>query len=418
MSRMLLPLLACLLACASPPLAAAVPEAEFEALKASVAALGQRVAELEQALAAERARNAGLPGEPAAATTAGAAPVPQPAPAWTERMSLHGDLRLRYEKINREGEPGRSRERIRARAALAVDPQPGLRLGVGLSTRQDGNPASSNQTLGNGASGKDVYLDLAWVDWTARPGLHLLAGKFRNNQYRPGGHGLLWDGDLNPEGLALSYDNGRFFTHLLGSWLESDTASGKAFGAGGQLGLRWPLDGDLRLTVGMGYFDLDTAGKGAFFVPRGKPPAYYGNSVDAAGRYLHDYRTIEGFANLEFRLAELPASLFLDHVRNLDADRLDTGWAVGARLGAIVARHDWELAWAWQKLDRDAVFGLWTDSSFAGGSTDNRGHLVSGTWAAGEHARLGISYFATRGGRSRGTALDDDRLQLDLGFRY
>lgn len=410
-------LLAFLLACAGLPVQAAISDAEFQALRASVVALGQRVAELEQALAEERARHL-QPGELPAATEAEAGVPPPAAAAWTEKVSLQGDLRLRYEKIEREGEAGRSRERVRARAALVVEPQPGLRLGAGLSTRQDGSPTSSNQTLGSGSSGKDVYLDLAWVDWAVRPDLHLLAGKFRNNQYRPGGHGLIWDADLNPEGLALSYDNGRFFTQLLGSWLESDSASGKAFGFGGQLGLRWPLDEDIRLTLGMSYFDLDTAGKGAFFVVRDKPPAHYGNSVDAGDRYLYDYRTLEGFADLDFRLGTLPAGVFLDYVHNLDAERFDTGWALGARLGAIAARHDWELAWVWQKLERDAVFGLWTDSSFAGGNTDNRGHLIRGTWAAGARTRLGISYFATRSGGSRGATRDDDRLQLDLGFRY
>lgn len=411
-------LVALVLVVAAPSLAA-VPDAEFQALKETVELLAGRVAELERELAAERARHdpvaaaAALPAE-AAAEASAVASDGSSAP----RVAVHGDVRLRYEKINRESEAGRSRERLRARAALTARVQDDLRVGVGLSTRQDGNPASSNQTLGGGASGKDIYLDQAWVEWTIRPGLQLLGGKFRNKQYRPGGHGMLWDSDLNPEGLALSWDNGRFFANLLGSWLESDTASGKAFGVGGQLGMRWPLDDDTRLTLGAGYFDLDTAGRSAFFVVRDRPPAYYGNSVDPGGRYLFDYQTLEGFANLDFRLGGLPASLFVDHVRNLDARRFDTGWAVGARLGALEARHDWELGWTWQKLERDAVFGLWTDSSFGGGSTGNRGHQLRGAWALGERSHLGVSYFAVRTGGSGVPRLDDDRLQLDLNFKY
>lgn len=399
---------------ASPLSMGAVSDAEFQALRDSVAALNQKLAEVEQQLAAEKARNAQTAVVPAAA----AVPA-RPAPSsWADRTSLQGDFRLRYENIDQEGRDERNRERIRARAALVAKPGDNMEIGFGLSTRQDADPVSGNQTLGAGGSGKSIYLDLAYFNWTARPGLNVFGGKVRNNQYRPGKSGLIWDADLNPEGLGLSYNDGRFFANLLGTWLESDSDSNKAFAAGGQLGVAWPVTDELRLTLGAGYFDISTAGKGAFYVVSGKPAKYFGNSVDADSRYLYDYQQLQGFAEAAFEVFGLPASVFFDYVRNLDADQFDTGWATGARLGAARARGSWELSYAYQDLERDAVFGLWTDSDFGGGGTDTKGHVLRGAYALTDKTQLALAYFSNQIGANRGSKVDYDRLQLDLSFKY
>ena len=185
---------------ASPLTMAAVSDADFQALKDSVTALNQKLADVEKQLAEEKAKNQ-------QAMTATAAPAPaaaaQPAPAsWTDKVSVKGDLRVRYENIDQQGKDNRNRDRVRARAAIVGKPQDNLELVFGLSTRQDGDPVSGNQTLGNGGSGKDIYLDLAYFDWRALEGLNLLGGKMKNILYRPGNQGLIWDGDFNPEGMA------------------------------------------------------------------------------------------------------------------------------------------------------------------------------------------------------------------------
>lgn len=423
MKRMQLVLAAGLLL-ASPLAPAAVSDAEFQALKDAVATLSRKLADVEQQLAVEKARNAPAETAPAAVadaatTPAGATPPPQPAAAsWTDKVSLQGDFRFRHDSIDQEGKVDRNRERIRARLALTARPHENLEIGFGLSTRPNADPASGNQTLGGGASGKDIYLDLAYFNWTARPGLDISGGKIHNNQYRPGGNGLIWDADLRPEGFGLNYRSGAFFANLLGSWLESDSDRTEAFGVGGQLGVAWALGDRVKLTAGAGYFDINSAGKGAFYVVAGKPAQYYGNSIDAAGRYLYDYRELEGFADLSFEFLDLPASVFFDYVRNLDADRLDSGWAAGMQAGAAKARGNWQLSYVYQDLERDAVFGLWTDSSFGGGSTDAKGHVLRGAYALTDRTRMGIAYYLNEIGMNQGRKTDYDRLQLDLDFRY
>lgn len=406
---------------ASPLATAAVSDAEFQALKAQVAALTQALAAMEQELAAEKAGTVQSPsaaGVVAAVPSAGPTPVPAgPASSWTDRVSLAGDLRGRYENIDQEGkEDERNRERIRARVGLVAKPQDGLEVGFGLSTSDGGDPVSSNQTMGDGGSRKDIFMDLAYFNWTAAEGLNVLGGKFRNNVVRPGRHGLVWDSDLNPEGLGLSYVAGPFFANLLGTWIESDSNASEAFGLGGQAGVTLALGDAAKLTAGAGYFNLNTAGKGAFFNP--DDPDFHGNTVDANGFYAYDYQEIEGFAEFAFQLLGQPASLFLDYVTNADADEFDTGWAFGAQLGAAKAKGTWEASWIYQDLEADAVFGLWTDSDFGGGGTDNRGHVLRGAYALGDRTNVAFSYFINEVGDNAGEPGDYDRLQVDLNFRY
>ncbi len=395
---------------ASPMSLAAVSDADFQALKDNIAVLTQKLNAMEQELAAEKARTSQQ-----AAVASAPAPAPsKPAASWTDKITIQGDLRGRYENIDTEDADDRNRDRIRARAAIVAKPQDGLELGFGLSTGQDNDPVSSNQTIGNGGSRKDIFLDLAYFNWQAAEGLNAIGGKFKNNLYRPGKHSLVWDSDLNPEGLALTYVNGIFFANALGTWVESDSASSRseAYGIGGQLGAAWPLGDDLKLTAGAGYLTINSAGKGAFYTT-----SFFGNTT-TAGRYAYDYDTIEGFAELGFKLLGQPAMLFADYVKNTDADDFDTGWAAGAQLGAAKAKGSWEASYAYQDLEADAVFGLWTDSDFGGGGTDNSGHVFRGAYALTDKVNMAFSYFVNEIDENIGAEEDYDRLQLDLNFKY
>lgn len=395
------------LALASPMSPAAVSDAEFQALKDSVAVLVQKLSAIEQELATEKAKSAQLAATPAPVVSA-------PTTASADKVSFRGDLRGRYENIDKENVDDRNRNRIRARAAIIATPQEGLELGFGLATSEDGDPVSSNQTIGNGGSRKDIFLDLAYFNWQAAEGLNAIGGKFKNNLYRPGKHHLMWDSDLNPEGLALSYGNGVFFANAMGTWVESDSAStrSKAYGAGGQMGVAWPFDDDLKLTAGTGYFSINSAGKGPFF-----DADFLGNTV-VDGRYAYDYDTIQGFAELALRLLGQPAMLFVDYVKNTDAGDFDTGWAAGAQFGSVGPRGTWEAVYTYQDLEADAVFGLWTDSDFGGGGTDNSGHVFRGAYALTDKVNMAVTYFVNEVGASTGNELDYNRLQLDMNFKY
>lgn len=388
----------------------AVTDEQVQQLLERIEAQDKRIADLEKAAQQQATL----------APVAAAAPVPipsKPSPAaWADKVAVQGDLRYRFEQIDQETSADRNRQRLRARAVIIAKPQDNLQVGVGLSTSQDDDPISQNQTIGSNGSPKDIYVNLAYFNWTALPGLNVTGGKFKNVLYRPGNQGLLWDGDWNPEGLGATYTNGPFFGNVIGTWLESDSKLSKEFTYGAQVGATAALSENVKLTGGVGYFHFDTAGKGVFY---GKDTAFFGNSYDPlTDTYLFNYEELEGFAQLGFKLVGLPAAVFGDYVKNTDADKYDTGWAAGVSVGAAKAKGTWQASYTYQQLAPDAVFGALTDSDFGGGGTDNQGHVLRGAYAVTDKVNVAFSYFINTIDRDVGTEQDYDRLQLDLNFVY
>jgi hypothetical protein len=313
---------------------------------------------------------------------------------------------------------------MRARAGLTAKPQSGLEVGFGLSTAEDGDPVSSNQSFSDGGSRKDVFVELAYFDLDIAAGTSLTGGKFKNFLYRPGRHALLWDGDWNPEGFGLVYQGETLFASAIGSYLDGDSDDGgPSVIYGAQAGIHLPV-GENRLTLGGGYYDIGVEGQPVAF---GDPedPDFFGNSFVCTDdedpttcAYANDYTEIEAFAEFAFTLANLPASIFADWVNNTDADEFDTGWAAGVTLGQAKKKGSWEVSYAWQDLEADAVLGLLTDSDFGGGGTDTRGHVLRGAYALGDKWNLAFSYFINEIGEDAGEELDYDRAQFDMNFKY
>lgn len=417
----------CALLLGSAPARSAVSEAEVEALREQVRLLSERLDQLERE-ARERVGDealvaAAMPSAPGDAElerrieAAVDAQVEErmAAVAWAERINWYGDLRYRFENTEQEGKADRDRSRIRARAGLQARVSDTVRAGFGLASGS-GDPVSTNQTLGDGASHKPVTLDLAYFDWTPAMGAVISGGKFRNLLQAVGGSPLLWDSDWRPEGFALAYIRPSWFATGVGTWLESDSGSAnQEFSYALQAGFRVPLGARAEIMAGFGYTDIDAAGKGAFFEGGG----FFGNSFDpASGVYLHDYRLIEGFTEVALEAFGRPMTLFADYVGNLEVDDHDTGYSFGFEIGEAKARGTWSFGYTYRKLEADAALGLLADSDFAGGGTDNQGSLLHGAYAFHDSWFVDLRYFINETGLHSGDPSDYDRLQVDMNFKY
>ncbi|HME91048.1 MAG TPA: putative porin, partial [Myxococcaceae bacterium] len=167
--------------------------------------------------------------------------APNALPEWTKRITLRGDIRLRYEVDNmgdgnavdyypdfnaiNSGKPfdvnfrdpsserwlntSRRRSRVRIRARLEADANIGqgfstqLRLGSGDST----TPVSTNQTLGGSGGNFSKYqfwLDRAAIRYQYSRGegwqFAVLFGRFENPFFKTD---LVWDENVNLDGAAL-----------------------------------------------------------------------------------------------------------------------------------------------------------------------------------------------------------------------
>ncbi|MCB1675978.1 MAG: putative porin, partial [Halioglobus sp.] len=336
--------------------------------------------------------------------------------AWSERVSVTGDFRYRYEEIDVEGLEKRERNRIRARALLVAKLPDSVDVGLGVASGSD-DPLSANQTLGNGNTSKDVRLDLAYFKWNITPDVYLQAGKYQNPLYQPQKTNLLWDSDWRPEGFSAGWNNDHLFATLLGNWLESDSKTGNDEFAWGLQGGTSVHIGASRLTAALGYYSFPTSGNRAYY-----DDDFFGNS-NVDGVYLYDYDMLEFAAELTVNVFDMPLSLFGDVVQNQDAGDDDTGWRAGLFLGETKGRGTWQLAYQYQDLEADAVLGLLSDSDFTGGGTDGRGHRLSGAYGINRQWHLGFTWFVdNRKGeknlREGDGALDYDRFFIDTVFKY
>jgi len=417
----------------APAAFAEVSDADFEQLRQQLMAVSARLEQLAGENAELKRSQVQTTNDVAEVRTSVASVkdlnVAANSDSWSDRIKLDGDFRYRYERIDVDDSDTRRRNRIRARANIKAEVMDNVDVVFGLATGGD-DPVSTNQTLGGGGSSKNIALNLAYVDWAAIDGIHVYAGKYKNPLYVAGKQQLLWDSDWNPEGFAASYEHDWFFANVIGTWLESDSKTNNDnFSWGGQFGVQTEIAG-AKITGGLAYFSIKTKGNRTPFGDPASPGDYFGNTaVDADGlacstvsgsscTYLYDYLLTEAFAEAAFEVGGWPTVVFADYVKNSDPTERNTAWAAGARVGQAKDRGDFEFSYYYADKEADAVLGLVTDSDFAGGGTDNRGHALNVAYGVSKSWSIGAQYFINEIDVSSGNRKDYNRLMLDTQWKW
>jgi hypothetical protein len=195
--------------------AAARVEGELREVKELLRAQQQRIEALEEELRLARGGASALTSEPVIAKTVSEAAARQDSLEKglesTESklknvgpFSFSGDLRLRDEPFF--GGPAnqslvRNRERFRLRFNASVKLNDDISGGFSLASGDLNDPISTNQTMNQFYTRKPFAIDRAFINYRPhyfKP-LTLTGGKFAYPWYSTE---LVWDKDLNPEGLA------------------------------------------------------------------------------------------------------------------------------------------------------------------------------------------------------------------------
>lgn len=431
---------------AAPAIAQAVTDQEMNEVRAVVDALAKRIERLEAENADLKQKNDRLEAtteylrDNASATRKTIAQeVPKlekvdaleksaKAAEWASKVSWKGDLRYRHENVDaEESVADQTRHRVRARFGLTAKVNDSISATVQLATGGGNNdPRSTNQTLGSGFDRKGVAIDLAYVDWKAMSGLNVQLGKMPLPWQRVGS--FFWDNDVTPEGGAVKFAGGPFFGSAFGYWLSERSTAADASLIGGQLGLKGDLGG-MKLTGAVGYFDVGAVQGQVTATPSGCATAFnnaffggaQGNTtVTLAGcpRLLNDFNMIHVLGQAELKLGSLPLVVFADFIQNQEADDLDTGYAAGFTLGKAGEPWTWELGYAYQTTEKDAAFGQFVDSDFAGGLTDAEGSVLRIGLAPAKNWTLNGTYFLNKRFVDVGTERDYDRLQIDMNYKF
>lgn len=449
----------------------AVPAEEVRQLREQLLALGARLDRLEQANQALAAANAELEARAGSAAelearvakvrtdldaTADQLARTRPnAPEWASRFALNGEFRYRHEQIWSGGDRAtpaganapavntldRVRDRMRLRFGGTMRVNDTVAVTMRLATGGD-DARSANVTLGDGAvpaNGRRAFgVDHAFVAW--QPGADWLvrAGKMPLPWARPG-ISFFFDNDIGSEGVAVNWQRGRLFGSTSYMFLQERGPTQVVAGEGTvdvsdpamahvQAGVRFPLSADSTLKLGATYFD--------HFAVQGRRPFSSGSSFGNTTRNVvfpagsttsvavlaNDYDIVELFGQYDTVAFGRPLTLFADVARNLDA-QLDTAWTAGFVLGRAQQPHTWELAAAYQVIEKDALFAQWIDSNFGSGVTDHRGLVMRAGYAFGRNMLLNATVFVNELNHDvYGPAAPRDRkyerVMLDTLFRF
>jgi len=354
---------------------------------------------------------------------------------WVEKLKISGDFRYRHEHIDTETgstdpvwKTGRDRERIRARlmieAMINDEWNVGLRFATGersvMASDMIGDSISANQTLKQYFSDKDLWVDLAYFNLKpqAVSGLSISGGKIKNPFYAAGKNQLIWDGDLNPEGIGVSHnvvlnEFCELFFNGAGLWVDESSSGVDTSLWGVQTYIKQYMVNSDYVLAGAGYLDYGNI--------QGKTDTYGllgGNT--GSGSWASDFDILEFFGEYGTNLNETPVSLYGNWVKNLVASSSgDTGWLIGAKYNKASKPGSWQVSYDYRELQADAVLGAFTDSDFGGGGTNSRGHCVDLTYQLAKNVQVSTTYIqAENDGASGASDLDYRRLHASLVLKF
>lgn len=343
---------------------------------------------------------------------AGAQEDPAPA-SWTEKLTISADLRLRYDMVSEENAEDRDRARYRGRVAIQAELYPDVRAVLGLATGGD-DPVSTNQSFGDGFSTKDIGVDFAYVEWGFHDDWALVAGKMQKPWFRAGGNTLVWDSDLNPEGLAVQFRHKQWFGSA-GSFIiveRSDASESRLNTV--QAGLDLSFSEDSAWVLALSYFDYtNTIGQLPFY---NDDPQ--GNTVDANGNYVFDYNEVELATEYQLRAGNWPLTFFGDYVVNTEAGDQDTAYSLGIIIGKAIEPGSMQFGYSWHDTDADGVNATYNDSDLADGQSDSRGHYFRARYQLREKIYFNGSFIFSEFGVSSGNSIGFDRVMLDVQFEF
>lgn len=345
------------------------------------------------------------------------------APAWTQKITMKGDVRFRTQTDWGKGlGPAHDRIRQRVRARLGIEGKVNDEVAAGILAVTGGNdPRSTNQTLDDDFETYDFRLDCYYIKWT--PELSegvgdgtLWLGKFKNPFVKSE---LMWDGDICPGGMAGQYmsdsfEIGDISTNLYANggmlWLDEIGTSQRdplLFVLQGGVVMDVIPEWDSTVNVGVAYYDFAkvrgnqsygydfSAGTNSRWGGQlGNTYKYDFNIIDLI--FMYDSKTFFGF--------ELGNGIYGDFIWNPPAEDKNFGWQLGGYIGNKKLKNpgDWKLWGEFRYLGRDAVPDFLPDSDFygftrqgvpSGGGTNGYGVNFGGEYAIFKNTVLSAEYY-------------------------
>ena len=455
-------------------------EDEYQALrKASEEDLAEQRAELQrQAVEAARAEEKEKKAKEAATKQSKFESSPG-----IKRIQLFGDVRLRYESraatstfpiAEAGGADAEQLDRWRYSARVGIRGDLSENWFYGLRLETSANPRSSWVTFGNTNSnaaggvapyGKNgIFVGQAYLGWKPTRWLTLQAGKMPNPVFTTP---MVWDSDINPEGLAERFSfefNGRvsLFANL-GQYVYSQFTPNDDSGNLGfagyegyqfawQCGVSTKFGERKSAKVALGFYNYSGFGTPDFTGAANNNPnasGFAGPFASGAQNTLPNTPAGLAFANglnglryfelpweVNFPIGSIDASVFGDWSHNIQAGEraaqgsyaslgsqamaYQLGFSVGTNLGLVLnqvaaKRRTWEARAYWQSIGLNSLDPNIIDSDFFEGRTNMQGMFLAFVYSATDAIivaiRIGDAHRVNAGGPTPGSNPDLQNVQ-------
>lgn len=354
----------------------------------------------------------------------------------SDKLEIKGDLRLRHQTNEETANSNRDRQRMRLRLGMNYTVNSMLAVKTQFATG-GAEQTSTNQTLDSLSKPKGIFLDQAYLELKPLPGDHkdtlmVSGGRLKNPLWQTYSSDLVWDADLNPEGLGenvkLSLAGfGRVFVNAL-QWVVNEKKKVAHTGAlagnrpqyvfSTQAGVVIPAPMDSRFTLAGSIHDWVNETDRAF------GDGITTTNSNTAEKLTNDFRVVhidaEWFTTLPG--LDLPLSIQGAFVKNTahrdnlfaNNDKRDTGHQVGAILGSASNPNTWEIAFFNKSVDQDAVVSDASDSDLPG--TNREGNIFWVAYAPWKNQQVKVKLFQTS--IIEGAEKDINTLQLDWQVKF
>jgi hypothetical protein len=406
--------------------------------------------------------------------------------SWAQRIRWGGDIRLRYQTdrfdennadllkpdqpdalMNTQVDRDRFRYRVRVgMKAEVMEKDPEKNVGkvdavLRLATGNEDDPISTNDTFGDYLTNDGVVIDQAYLNWTYGPDtpkggllpqLSLTGGRMPNPWFSTS---LLWDDDLNFEGVALALQSD---TRMEKPWKgfltlgafpiqEEEWSDRDKWLYAAQAGVRYERSLGVSWKLGLAYYNFEnmegvpndpllpnvTDFTAPQFQQKGNTLIDIDPSADIKTALASDYNLLNITGELDIDIW-FPYHVILtaDYVKNLGFDQDEVavatgypdvaeateGYHIGLTVGHPRPRAfgEWNAFLFYKYLEADAVLDSFTDSDFHLGGTNAQGWILGANFGFSEALSLRARWLTSD--QIDGPPLAIDVLQVDLSARY
>ncbi|MBN2374205.1 putative porin [bacterium] len=402
--------------------------------------------------------------------------------SWFDRFKLSGDFRFRYQGDNFNPENAellkpdspdeimntrtdRHRGRLRMRLALKAKVNDRMEIGSRLTTGNEKDPVSTNDTIGDYFNKDGIVFDNAYLKWFFirekgnwliwQVPVHEISISLGRMPNPFDSTDLVWDSDINLEGLALQYnrcspfgmENWRVFgTAGMFPIQEVELSSRDKWLAAGQMGMQYYPETTIGFKLAIAYYDYHNIEGELNYLLRPGEKDYTAPSFQQKGNTLFDidpdiksekYALASDFNQLNINGAfdiafffPVYIQLIADYVNNLGFDQKEVSRRSGSKfketegyqVGTIIGHKQVKQLWQWnfavflKHLDADAVIDAFTDSDFHLGGTNAEGWILRSQIGVGKNAWISLSWLTSN--ELIGPPNSVDVLQVDINANF